>query len=152
LYKNKDKDLVANGTILRSLAVLLNFNFVFNLFCLVYCGLFPVLNKFISSFSRLVKKTSLPIVPLWMGIFFVVVVIGSEVIEILVASELEITAFEMKETNLAFLFMITAHYFAKNLRKRSESSSSLLKETGQGGPQKKQSDINEFEADLGFQT
>lgn len=98
----------ASGQKKPLLGQLSNFNFLFNVFCLLYCGLIPILCKFNKAFLRLSKRINLPIVPIWLGIIFITVVIASEVIEWSIASELRRTVFEMKECNLAFLFMMSS--------------------------------------------
>lgn len=92
------------------LALLSNFNVIFNLFCLFYCGLIPILCRFSKLFEKLLKRINLPIIPISLGIIFVLVIVIFEITEWLVAADLKTTVFEMKESNLAFLFMISGLY------------------------------------------
>lgn len=93
------------------LALLLNFNVIFNLFCLLYCGLIPVLSRFSKLFERLIKRINLPLVPISLGGIFVLVIFLLEITEWYVVDDLKTVVFEMKESNLAFLFMISSLYF-----------------------------------------
>lgn len=101
--------------------MLFNFNILFSLFCLFYCGLIPLLNKFIKNFSLFFKKINLPIIPIWLGIFFVVVIVSFELIE-LSASVGKREIVEIKECNLAFLFMVTSIYLYGKTRDILEKS------------------------------
>lgn len=96
---------------------LLNFNFLFNIFCLFYGGLIPFLNRFSKTISQLLKKINLPIVPIWLGICFVLTVVIFEITEWGIPSELRTAIFEVKECNLAFLFMVLSFYLFSNMRK-----------------------------------
>jgi len=88
-----------------------SFNFMFNIFCLVYCGLIPVLNKFSKRIRNFLNKINSPIVPLWTGLVFFLIIFGLEIAENIIPKNIRVLVYEMKETQLAFLFFVISFWF-----------------------------------------
>lgn len=83
---------------------------LFSLFCFAYGILVPVLNKLSSKISKVIRTMNLPVVPLWIGAFLLVNYLLSRIFG---RTGLIIThaAVEIKELNIAFLFLIASISF-----------------------------------------
>lgn len=94
---------------------------LFALFLLFYCILIPVFNKLNSNFNRFLKKINLPIVPIFIGIFFIVNYITSRIINSYVPANLRHCTVEIKETNFGFLFLLVSIFlFQNNIYKKAK--------------------------------
>jgi len=91
---------------------LFNFNFLFNLFCLVYCGAVPLINKMSVQTAGLARRINLPIVPVWLGVVFILSVFSFEIFEWFTSTTLKPYIVESKECTLAFLFLMASiHWY-----------------------------------------
>jgi len=103
---------------------------LFSVFWLVYCVLLPIASLSIAPVGRLVDRIGIPIVPLWIGLFFplnYLVFKGLEASEIAANKSdrvgLNMIA-EFKECYHCFLFLVFAvfYYMKKSLPDESVSS------------------------------
>ena len=108
IFNRKD----AHGLIRSQWALMLNIGRLFSLFWLSYCFLFPLLNKFNLKVARWFKRINLPIVPLWLGIFFPVNYLVQKIIELYISNpEMHQSLIEIKECGFALLFFFVALHF-----------------------------------------
>ncbi len=105
------------------LRLFLNLNFLFNLFCLGYCVLIPLMNRYIKPATVIIRKIRLPVVPLWLGFLFLASIVVFEIAESMVIRTLQPPVYETKEGFLAFLFLIAALYWYMNLPRKKIASS-----------------------------
>lgn len=100
-------------------ALLLNFERIFSIFWFVYCFLLPLLHKFHYRARLIIERLNIPVVPVFIGVFFVLNYLLSEIINLYISSALHASV-EIKECNFAFLFFIVSLWF---VQKRNESIS-----------------------------
>jgi hypothetical protein len=87
------------------------FNLVFNAGVLFYCGLVPLINSYSRKVSAILRQINLPLIPMYLAVLFVMVVISLKILSLVTTGGIKTTADEMKESNLAFLFMAASIYF-----------------------------------------
>ena len=80
-------------------------------FWFLYCILIPIFNKASIKFSNFLKTLNLPIVPLGLGVLFLVNYLLSRVIGIINNSVTTHSIVEIKEANGAFIFFMISLYF-----------------------------------------
>ena len=106
---------------------------VYSLFWLLYCVLIPVLDRYISKVHKTLKKIKFPVVPIWIGLFFIFNFIVSKTMEVigffsnhyfLIHSGAEDYNYifrltENKEHGYAFLYLVLSisFYFIYNKQK-----------------------------------
>lgn len=95
-------------------ALLLNIERLFTLFWLSFCVLIPILYKIVPRFSNWLDKIALPIVPIWIGGFFILNYILSRIINTFISTEIHHSLMEIKECNFSFLFAIVSIWFFVN--------------------------------------
>jgi len=101
---------------------LINIDRLFTLFWLSFCLIIPLLYRHNSTVEDFLNKINLPIVPIFLGSLFLCNYIGSKFIEYYVGV-LAHSATEIKETNIAFLFVCVALFEVHKIRasKKAES-------------------------------
>lgn len=86
---------------------------LFLLIWFFFCFVIPIINRLSSKVNIFIKKIYFPVVPMWIGVFFVFHQIIYEL-----AKSLNLLPFyrvsEIKEANIAFLFLIVSISFYKN--------------------------------------
>lgn len=80
---------------------------LFKIFWFLFCFAVPLLNKLSTKFSLLVRFVNLPLIPLWVGIFFPLNYLVSKLMEIMVSTNAGIV--EMEECNHAIFFAVSAY-------------------------------------------
>lgn len=89
---------------------------LFTIFWFSYCFLIPVLEKINSNISNWLESTNLPIVPIWIGVLFVLNGVVSEAIDWIISDDKHHFLIEVKESNFAFLFLVAGVWFIKHHR------------------------------------
>lgn len=87
---------------------------LFAIFWLCYCIIFPLLFKILSSVKSLNRHVGIPVVPVSIGLLFLFSHLIQKAIEALFipkGSELSWQMIEIKETSMAYLFMVVSMYF-----------------------------------------
>ena len=93
-------------------ALLLNIDRLFSMFWFLYCVAIPILVRYHSWSENKAHRLNLPLVPIWLGIFFPVNYIISKMLEFYAANErIQSTITEVKETNFALLFFLVSTWF-----------------------------------------
>ena len=100
---------------------LINIDRLFSLFWLSFCLIIPLLAKYNSSIKNFLIKLNFPIVPIFLGSLFLGNYLVSKFIEYSVEGAGH-SVTEIKETNIAFLFMFVALFGVYKMRqsKRAE--------------------------------
>jgi len=98
----------ANGKMKSFLARLTNIDRLFSLFWFACCVLAPIIDRFSSTASTFLKKINFPVIPIWLGIMFLLNYIVSKVFELYYYAP---AAVEIKEFNFAFLFVLISLWF-----------------------------------------
>jgi len=102
----------------------LNIDRLFSIFWLLFCLLGPFLAKRSARISGWFERINLPLVPLWLGIFFLINYLFSKILELFFTQDILLSAItEIKETNFALLFFLLSWWF---LQKEKERSSLIL--------------------------
>ena len=101
-------------------ALLMHINVLFIFFWFSYCVVIPVVNKFSQSCSALFQTVNIPIIPLWIGLFFIIdfslsrligVLITGDIRSVLIISSDFLNALmEIEEFTFSFLFMMAGLY------------------------------------------
>lgn len=81
---------------------------IFALIWLFYCVLIPLVNKFSLKVHNIIGKINFPVIPLWIGILFIMNHIISKIFEKMVLFTDHQPIVEIKETNFAFLFFLAS--------------------------------------------
>lgn len=101
-----------DGTQKEGLASLLTLDRTFSLFWLSYCMLVPLLAACSERWAAWLSKINLPLVPVWLGVFFPLNYMLSKAVEGLFSDDvLSHSIQEIKETNCAVLFFFVGLYF-----------------------------------------
>lgn len=118
---------IEKGKPKTGLAKLMTIGMLFQMFWFTYCFLIPVINKSSSNISKILKTINLPIVPIWMGVLFVLNYIISRIVNFQLLDGHHYVI-ENKESAFAFLFFIVGIYFIRdrqNLQLSPRQSKSL---------------------------
>jgi len=103
---------------------------IFSLIWFLYCVLIPIINEYILKARHVFRRFYFPVIPLWIGILFLMNYIISKVFESWKGLEIASYVFmEVKETNIAFLFFIASislYYLQKLLLKNLQTNDKLL--------------------------
>lgn len=102
---------------------------IFSLFWLTYCFVIPFVVGVIRPIRRLLQRINLPIVPLYLGVFFPLNYAIAKSIELGLGGEtspLHWPLLEIKESCFAALFLLTAVYFMRLTTGGRESKRHLL--------------------------
>jgi hypothetical protein len=113
LFHNED----AQGRPKSFWAMLLNFNRLLSLFIITYCFVVPLINRFSLTMAKFFRKINLPVVPIWLGIVFVVTIFISEFKEANASLRMVHRLVEIKESNFAFFFMVAGFIFLDQSRR-----------------------------------
>jgi hypothetical protein len=105
-----------------SWALMLNTDRLFSLFWFTYCLLIPVLKRLYLSFSNWLKRVNLPIIPIWMGAFFMTNYVISKIMELYISSKMSHYLIEIKECNFSVLFLLVSVYLLHNRVKNASES------------------------------
>jgi hypothetical protein len=98
----------------------LNIDRLFSVFWLLFCLLCPLLAKRSSRISSWFERINLPLVPLWLGIFFLLNYLLSKILELFFTQNIMLSAItEIKETNFALLFFLVSWWFLQKEKERS---------------------------------
>jgi hypothetical protein len=100
------------------LSLLLNMDRLFSMFWFSYCFLVPLIYRFSSSGRAFLKQLMMPIVPMSLGLVFVVNYAANKAIELVVPIQLHHSITEIKESNIAMLFFVLAVWFMRTDRVR----------------------------------
>lgn len=95
-------------------AYLLSIHRLFNAFWFFYCLVIPIFNRIIPTLNSFLKKINLPIVPIWIGVFFMANYLIAKCVSFLIPLKAFGNVCEILECNYAFLFMIVAIYLYQN--------------------------------------
>jgi len=93
-------------------------NYLFTYFWMSFCVIIPIVNAVSLPFSKLIGRTGFPLVPLKLGLFFLIGYIPSLILKVTVKDALIHPVTEVKETCLSVLFIFIGIYF---LRKSSQT-------------------------------
>ncbi len=115
IFHGKDAEKNPKGFI----ALMTNIDRLFSVFWFTYCLLVPVVYRISSKAAALITRVALPVVPIWIGVFFMLNYLISKVFEWTLRSVVEI-----KEHNFAFLFVILGVWFLVNYKGNLESGNS----------------------------
>ena len=103
-------------------ALLINFDRIFSLFWLSFCCLLPLLYKLHSQTKRTLDRFNFPIVPLFLGFFFIINYLLSKMFEFQIDSTLTHSLVEIKESGFAFLFFLVGIWFIKSSKKNNPNN------------------------------
>jgi len=115
IFHGKD----AEGQSRDFIGKLTNIDRLFSVFWFTYCFLVPIVNRKSAAIAGFLNRIGLPIVPIWMGSFFVLNYFISKIFEWMLRPVVEV-----KEHIFAFLFVILAIWFAMNYKADLESANS----------------------------
>lgn len=87
---------------------------IFSLFWFSWCVLLPLLYIYSSQVKKLIDKIDLPIIPISIGMFFIITYVVGKIIYISVDNNFRLE--EIKECNIAFLFFIVSIWFLNNYK------------------------------------
>jgi len=93
-------------------------NHLFTYFWMSFCVIIPIVDSISLPFSKLIGRTGFPLVPLRLGLFFLIGYIPSLVLKATAKDTLIHSVTEVKETCLSVLFIFIGIYF---LRKSSQT-------------------------------
>ena len=93
------------------IALMTNIDRLFSVFWFTYCLLVPIAYKNSVRVKKTLNRISLPIIPIWIGVFFMLNYLISKVFEWSLQSVVEI-----KEHNFAYLFVVVAVWFVWNYK------------------------------------
>jgi len=97
---------------------LLNIDRLFSFFWFSFCLIIPVLSKANRKIYSLIRSLNVPLVPLWLGTFFLINYILSKIFETIRDPQLLQPIVEIKESNIAFLFaVLSLHYILPHILK-----------------------------------
>jgi hypothetical protein len=99
----------ADGQPKGFLGKMTNIDRLFSVFWFTYCFLIPIVNRKSAGMAGFLNRIALPIVPIWMGSFFVLNYLISKIVQWTLQPVVEI-----KEHNFSFLFVVLAIWFAMN--------------------------------------
>jgi len=97
---------------------------IFSIIWLLYAFCIPILNRIFKALSSGFRRINLPIVPLPLGIFFMVTYVVAKTIEIATKSAhhyVHQAAGEIKEFNFAFLWVLVSGYFLAKIALRKDT-------------------------------
>lgn len=95
----------------------LNIDRLFSIFWFLFCLICPFLAKRFPRVSSWFQRINLPLVPLWVGIFFLLNYLLSKILELFFTQDILWSAItEFKETNFALLFFLVSLWFFQNRR------------------------------------
>lgn len=95
---------------------------IFKLFWATFCLLIPLTYKFNRHARQFLKRINLPIVSIWIGLFFVINHIVLKAHGFFVSEELRAYMVEVHETNTYFVFLIVSFYLFNEIRRKREIS------------------------------
>ena len=87
---------------------------IFSIFWFSWCVLLPLVYKYNYQIKKLIDKIDLPIIPISIGIFFLITYVVGKIIYILIDNSFRLQ--EIKECNIAFLFFIVSIWFFNNYK------------------------------------
>ena len=87
---------------------------IFSVFWLIWCVLLPFFYKYNYKIKKLIDKIDLPIIPISIGVFFLITYAVGKIIYILIDDSFRLE--EIKECNIAFLFFIASIWFFNNYK------------------------------------
>jgi len=88
-------------------------NYIFTYFWMSFCVIIPIVNAFSLPISKLIARTGFPLVPLWLGLFFLIGYIPSLILKATVKDALIHSVTEVKEACLSTLFIFISIYFLR---------------------------------------
>lgn len=95
---------------------------LFSIFWFSYCVLVPLLAKVSTRFKKIVNTTNLPLVPLSIGLLFLLNHIAAKAIRTITDYDLTRYITETRESLFAFLFFIVALWFVNNNTSHKEGT------------------------------
>ncbi|MBN1548881.1 MAG: hypothetical protein JW902_19680, partial [Syntrophaceae bacterium] len=95
-------------------------NFLFNFFCLIYCGAIPLINRLSPWAANFIRQVYLPVVPGLIAFAFVIFIVSFEVYDFFIEATLKQPVCEWRECILSVFFLITSIYWY-NLRYLNDS-------------------------------
>jgi hypothetical protein len=93
--------------------LMLNMDRLFSIFWFSYCCLLPLLYKFNYKTKITLQRIDFPIVPIFIGVSFFINYLFSKIIMFYINPILFDSAVEIKESNIAFLFLIVSILFVR---------------------------------------
>ncbi len=93
--------------------LMLNMDRLFSIFWFSYCCLLPLLYKFNYKTKITLQSIDFPIVPIFIGVSFFINYLFSKIIMFYINPILFDSAVEIKESNIAFLFLIVSILFVR---------------------------------------
>ncbi len=94
-------------------------NYLFTYFWMSFCVIIPIVNAVSLPFSKFIDRTGFPLVPLWMGLLFLIGYLPSLILKATVKDTLIHSVTEVKEACLSLLFVFISIYFlGKSSQKR----------------------------------
>ena len=91
---------------------------MFSIFWFSWCVVLPFLYKYNNQTKKLIDKINLPVIPISLGLFFLINYLVGKIIPILIDNSFRLE--EIKECNIAFIFFIVSIWFFKNHKKVNE--------------------------------
>jgi hypothetical protein len=89
---------------------------IFQIFWFCYCVIVPILSRYSITILTWLRRINLPTISVWLGIMFMANYLISRMVAMLNSDKMLHSIIEIKECNIAFLFLIVSLYF---FRKRN---------------------------------
>ncbi len=99
----------------------LNYGRVYAVFCSTFCFAIPLLDRSSRFLSKLIRRLNIPLVPLWLGVWFPLNSVTYKFLELYCPNSLRRTPSEVKETVFAILFAGVSIWFLTENRNHIES-------------------------------
>ncbi|NQU50400.1 MAG: hypothetical protein HQ519_17260 [Planctomycetes bacterium] len=96
----------SDGTLKQGLASIMTASKMFSLFWMGYCVALPLAHRFSDKLRLLMNRFQVPIVPLGIGILFVLNYIAAKISQLVIQAQHVHQITEIKEANFAMLFLI----------------------------------------------
>jgi len=96
---------------------MLNIARIFSIFWFLFCVAIPVLDKYSARAREFLGRMKFPIVPVWIGIFFILNYLALKFLERIVPGQSLGPLVEISETNYCFLFFAVSCFFFITSRK-----------------------------------
>jgi hypothetical protein len=94
-------------------ALFLNFDRLFSIFWFTFCFLTPIIYNLNLKTKTVLDSINFPVVPLSLGVFFIINYGLSKIIEFQINADLTHSLVETKETAISFLFFLVGMWFIK---------------------------------------
>jgi len=108
----------------------LQLNMLFQLFWFVFCFLIPIFYKYNKITKKIIKKTNLPVGPIFIGFLFIFNYFGSRLMQLFEFNfELSQFVVEIKESNAGLIFFLLSIWFIIKYNSMTNTKETIVKET-----------------------